>query len=53
MTPDQLAHAIVEANQLPFAYLEIRRTKAMSVVLNQVSIVDSEGAGVNLSEIDD
>jgi trigger factor len=53
MTPDQLAHAIVEANQLPFAYLEIRRTKALSVVLNQVSIVDSEGAGVNLSEIDD
>ena len=50
MTPDQLAHAVVEANQLPFAYLEIRRAKALSLILNQVSIVDSKGDEVALAE---
>jgi trigger factor len=49
MTPDQLAHAIVEANQLPMAYLDIRRAKALSHVLTQVTLVNASGADVELA----
>jgi len=49
MTPDQLAHAIVEANQLPMAYLDIKRAKALSHVLMQVTLVNASGADVELA----
>jgi trigger factor len=53
MSPDQFAQALVEANQVGMAMQDIRRAKALAVVLETASIVDSEGAIVDLSALDE
>ena len=53
MSPDQFAQALVEANQVGMAMQDIRRAKALAIVLQTASIVDSEGALVDLSLLDE
>lgn len=52
MTPDQFAKALVDAGQVPTAVAEIRRGKALGVVLDSAKIVDTNGEPVDLKEID-
>ena len=52
MTPDQFAQALVEAGQVPMAIQDIRRAKALAVVLEAATVVDTNGAAVDLSALD-
>jgi trigger factor len=52
MAPDQFAQALVDAGQVPMALQDIRRGKALSVVLKQVSIVDVNGTAVDLEALE-
>ena len=52
MSPDQFAKALVEAGQVPTAVAEIRRGKALGVVLESAIIMDSNGEPVDMKEID-
>lgn len=51
MSPDQFAQALVEAGQVPMAVAEVRRGKAMALVLESAVITDTDGNAVNLSEL--
>lgn len=53
MSPDQFAQALVEANQVSMALQDIRRAKALAIVMLAASIVDTEGAVVDLSALDE
>lgn len=53
MSPDAFAKALVEAGQVPMAIQDIRRAKALSVVLENASIVDEDGNAVDLKALDD
>jgi trigger factor len=50
MGPDQFAQALVEAGQVPMAS-EVRRGKALAVVLESAVITDTEGNAIDLSEL--
>lgn len=52
MSPDQFAQALVEAGQVPMAVADVRRSKAMAVVLQEADIVDTNGDKVDISELD-
>ena len=52
MTPDALAQALVQANQLPMAVADIRRSKALAVVTRQASVYDASGRPVDLEALD-
>ena len=52
MTPDAFAKALVEAGQVPMAMQDIRRAKALALVLESASVVDTEGAVVDLKALD-
>ncbi|MFA7322868.1 MAG: trigger factor [Candidatus Nanopelagicales bacterium] len=52
MAPDQFAQALVEAGQVPMALQDIRRGKALGVVLKQVSVVDADGNAVDLEALE-
>ena len=52
MSPDQFAQALVEAGQVPTAVAEVRRGKALALVLEEANIVDTNGEEVDLKEID-
>lgn len=51
MSPDQFAQALVEAGQVPMAVAEVRRGKALAVVLESAVITDTEGNVIDLSEL--
>jgi len=53
MSPDQFAQALVEANQVGMAMQDIRRAKALAIVMEGAAIVDSDGAVVDLSLLDE
>jgi len=53
MSPDQFAQALVEADQVGMAIQDIRRAKALAIVLQTATILDSEGAVVDLSALDE
>lgn len=53
MSPDQFAQALVEAGQVPMAIQDIRRAKALSVVLETAQVVDADGNAVDLKALDD
>ena len=53
MSPDQFAQALVEANQVGMAMQDIRRAKALAIVMEGSAIVDSDGAVVDLSLLDE
>ena len=52
MSPDQFAQALVEAGQVPMAVSEVRRGKALAVVLQSAVITDTNGTAIDLSELD-
>lgn len=52
MSPDAFAKALVEAGQVPMAIQDIRRAKALSLVLENASVVDADGNAVDLSALD-
>jgi trigger factor len=52
MEPQQFAQALVEAGQVPTAVAEIRRGKALGIVLESANVVDTNGESVDLKEID-
>ena len=52
MSPDAFAQALVEAGQVPMAIQDIRRAKALAVVLESAKVVDADGNVVDLSALD-
>ena len=53
MSPDQFVQALVQSDQLSTAMGDVRRAKALSVVLEQAKIVDASGREVDLGRLDD
>lgn len=53
MAPDAFAQALVQAGQVPMAISDIRRAKALAVVLEQATVVDEDGAVVDLKALDE
>lgn len=51
MSPDQFAQALVEADQVPMAVAEVRRGKALAVVLESAVITDTDGNPIDLSQL--
>ncbi len=51
MSPDDFAKALVDAGQVQTAIADVRRAKALSVVVDAATITDSEGNTVDLDEI--
>jgi trigger factor len=52
MSPDAFAQALVEAGQVPMAIQDIRRAKALAVVLESATVVDDDGNPVDLKALD-
>jgi trigger factor len=52
MAPDAFAKALVDAGQVPMAIQDIRRAKALSVVLEKALVVDPDGNVVDLAALD-
>ena len=52
MSPDAFAKALVEAGQVPMAIQDIRRAKALAVVLESAKVVDADGNEVDLKALD-
>ncbi len=52
MSPDAFAQALVEAGQVQMAIQDIRRAKALAVVLESANVVDADGNVVDLSALD-
>jgi trigger factor len=50
MEPNQFAQIIDQSGQVPMMVSEVRRRKALAVVLGQAEVVDSEGNKVDLSD---
>jgi len=50
MDPNQFAQILDQAGQVPLMVAEVRRRKALAVVLGQAEVVDSEGKAVDLSD---
>ena len=53
MTPDQFVQALVQSDQLSNALGDVRRAKALSVVLEQAKITDASGRPVDLTALDE
>lgn len=51
MSPDQFANELVQAGQIQGAIAEVRRVKALSLVLEEVEVVDMNGNKVNLESV--
>jgi trigger factor len=51
MAPDQLAQALVEAGQVPMAVAEVRRSKALAVILESAEIMDTNGEVIDISQL--
>ena len=52
MSPDAFAKALVEAGQVPMAMQDIRRAKALALVLEGARVVDADGNEVDLTALD-
>ena len=50
MDPNQFAQIIDQSGQVPMMVSEVRRRKALAVVLGQAEVVDSDGNKVDLSD---
>lgn len=53
MGPDQFAQMLVESGQVPMAIQDIRRAKALAVVLEGAKVVDTDGNVVDLKALDE
>lgn len=52
MAPDALAQALVESGQVQMALSDIRRSKALAFVLENASVVDTDGTVIDLAALD-
>lgn len=50
MSPDQLAQALVESEQVDVAFVDIRRAKALSIATRAAKIFDADGNPIDLGE---
>ncbi|WP_026820823.1 trigger factor [Arthrobacter castelli] len=50
MDPNQFAQIIDQSGQVPMMVSEVRRRKALALVLGQATVTDTEGAEVDLTE---
>jgi len=50
MEPNQFAQILDQAGQVPLMVAEVRRRKALAVVLGQAEVVDTDGKAVDLSD---
>jgi trigger factor len=50
MDPNQFAQIIDQSGQVPMMVSEVRRRKALAVVLGQATVTDTEGNTVDLSD---
>lgn len=53
MSPDQFIQALIQADQLQAAYGDVRRGKAMALVVESAIITDSNGSPVDLKSLDE
>ena len=53
MSPDQFAQAVVEGGQVPMLVGEVARGKALAVVVEAVTVKDTNGEVVDLSDEED
>ena len=53
MSPDAFAKALVEAGQVPMAIQDIRRGKALALVMESASVLDADGNVVDLKALDE
>lgn len=53
MTPDQFIQALIQADQLSSAIGDVRRGKALSLVLEHAEITDASGRPVDLDALDE
>jgi trigger factor len=53
MGPDQFAEMLVQSGQVPVAVQDIRRAKALGVVLESAKVVDTDGNEVDLKALDE
>jgi len=53
MAADAFLQALVQAGQVPMAVSDIRRAKALAVVLEQATVVDTTGAEVDIKAADE
>ncbi|MCX2969922.1 trigger factor [Streptomyces sp. TRM70308] len=53
MSPDQFAQAVVEGGQVPMLVGEVARGKALALVVESVTVKDSNGETVELDEEDE
>ena len=52
MTAQEFADQLVKAGNVPMAVADVRRTKAIELVLKSIMVVDSEGKVVDLEALD-
>ena len=52
MAPDALAQALVESGQVSMALSDIRRSKALALVLENATVTDSNGDSVDLQALE-
>ncbi len=52
MTPDQFAEGLVQAGEVQMAVADVRRGKALALVLQKAAVTDASGNEVNLSALD-
>ena len=52
MAPDALAQALVESGQVQMALSDIRRSKALALVLENASVKDTEGTEIDLAALE-
>jgi trigger factor len=52
MSPDALAQALVEAGQVQMALSDIRRAKALALVLENATVADTAGTAVDLAALE-
>ena len=52
MAPDALAKALVESGQVPMALADIRRSKALALVLENATVTDTAGNAVDLTALE-
>ncbi|WP_026535645.1 trigger factor [Arthrobacter sp. H14] len=50
MDPNQFAQIIDQSGQVPMMVSEVRRRKALAIVLGEAKVTDTEGADVDLTE---
>ena len=53
MTPDALADALVKSGQVGMAMGDIRRSKAMALVMENAQVTDENGDVVDIASIDE